>query len=117
MNRLASLSVTFLLLAFNAPAQMKSSPLSGSDSPLTVEVKQDVEVTHEIVGGQERGKLYFDTPASKGIVIKKGSKFEMLAVLGEGGCRIRFQGREYGLASCPWLPGFRDHQVDVFRIR
>jgi hypothetical protein len=35
----------------------------------------------------------------------------------EGGCRIRFQRREYEIASCWWREGFSDHHADIFVVK
>lgn len=111
---------TFLFLAFVfllAPKVPAQKYTSSSRLPLTVEVQKDVEVTHETVGGQEKGKLYLGGPlSSKDFVIKKGQRFQMTAVHQEGGCRIRFENRQYDISSCPWLEGFTDHQAGVFRV-
>ena len=116
MRRFASFSVILLFLALGIPAQKEPNRPKGAHLPVTVEVKQDVEATHESVGGQLRGKLYLGGRASKDFLLKKGQRFQMVAVGQEGGCRIRFESREYDLSSCPWLEGFRDHQADIFSI-
>src|SRR5215471_17382197 len=83
--------------------------------PVTIEVKQDIEVTRE-VSGQLRGKLYALPLGAEPFWIRKGQRFEMLEELGEGECRIRFEGKEYLASSCPWLEGFTDHQADIFQV-
>jgi len=60
--------------------------------PVTIEVKQDIEVTRE-VSGQLRGKLYALPLGAEPFWIRKGQRFEMLEELGEGECRIRFEGK------------------------
>jgi len=82
-------------------------------SSLTVEVQRDVEVRRSEGGAEKRGTLY----SSKTFVIRKGERFEMVQHLGEGGCRVRFKGQLYDLNSCPWLPGFRDQQADIFKVQ
>jgi hypothetical protein len=82
--------------------------------PVTIEVKQDVPVTNESQAVIGRGKLYSNV--TEPFVLKKGQRFQMVAVGQEGACRIRFGKREFEVASCPWLEGFRDHQRDVFSI-
>jgi hypothetical protein len=84
--------------------------------PITVEVERDVEVTGNTESAERRGILYLDNLKAESFRLKKGQRFQMIAVGQEGGCRIRFDGKEYGLTSCPWLEGFRDHQTDVFRV-
>jgi len=84
--------------------------------PVTIRVTQDVPAVgrgSEPDGGMRRGRLYI---GKSSFVIKKGQTFEMLKEEGEGGCRIRFQKREYSLGSCPWLDGFTDRQGDIFQI-
>ena len=66
---------------------------------------------------QQRGVLYIAGSKSfEPFTIKKGQRFQMLAVLREGGCRIRFERNEYLVTSCPWVDGFTDHQTDVFKV-
>jgi hypothetical protein len=90
---------------------------SGWRLPVTIEVKQDVNVrTSERRPdgsfGQERGSLY----SSEAFQIKKSQRFQMIKIYTEGECRIRFQRKEYDLSSCPWLDGFADHQEDIFKV-
>ena len=59
------------------------------------------------------GRLYIGRGS---FVIKKGQTFQMVKIDGEGGCRIRFETREYSLGSCPWLDGFTDRQADIFEV-
>ena len=77
--------------------------------PVTIEVARDVDVRsseRQSDGryGQLRGTLY----SSEAFRIKKGQRFQMVKIYGEGECRIRFQEKEYDLGSWPWLDGFRD---------
>jgi hypothetical protein len=117
MKSFATFAGIILFLALCVSAQEKHKSSKSADLPVTVEIKQDVEVTHETVGGQVRGKLYLGGgTASKDFVMKKGQRFQMIALRQEGGCRIRFEGKEYELSSCPWLDGFRDHQADIFSV-
>jgi len=99
-----------LLIIFSAPTQV------AGHLPVTVEVKRDVEVTHNTESHESRGKLYLDDVKAKAFWLRKGQRFQMVETGQEGSCRIRFRGKEYGLTSCPWLDGFGDHQSDVFRI-
>lgn len=87
----------------------------GSRPPITVEVERNVEVKCNADDGELRGTLYLASK-SEPFRLTKGQRFQMVAVLQEGGCRIRFDGKEYGLTSCPWLEGFRDHQAEIFRV-
>jgi hypothetical protein len=105
----ATLSLLALWVLFQHPTQSK-------DRPITVEVTQDVEVIHNTKPHQSRGTLYLNDLYTKEFRIKKGQRFQMIQITTECGCRIRFEGKEYGLSSCPWLDGFRDHQSDVFFI-
>jgi hypothetical protein len=104
-----TLSLLTLWVLFSTPTQSK-------DIPITVEVRKDVEVTHNTKPYESRGKLYLTDLNTKEFRLKKGERFQMIQMTGEGSCRIRFEGKEYGLTSCPWLDGFRDHQTDVFVI-
>ncbi len=83
---------------------------------MTIELQRDVEVrksdrlpdgsTHQL-----RATLYADTS----FLLRKGQRLQMIAAYSEGECRVQIDKREYDLASCPWLPGFPDHQTDIFR--
>ena len=99
-----------LLIMFSGPIQ------AAVDLPITIEVKQDVEVAHKADSHESRGKLYLADPQAQSFWLRKGQKFQMVRVDQEGSCQIRFENREYGLTSCPWLRGFRDHQTDIFHI-
>jgi hypothetical protein len=99
-----------LLVILSGPAQVARR------LPVTIEVKRDVEVTHNTEPYESRGKLYLDDVKAKAFRLTKGQRFQMLKIGQEGSCRIRFEEKEYGLTSCPWLEGFRDHQTDVFSI-
>jgi hypothetical protein len=85
--------------------------------PVTIKVLQDVPIRPypQDARGEQRGVLYIGREG-KGFVIKKGQTFQMIKIGQEGGCWIRFEKKEYGPPSCPWLDGFRDHQTDIFRI-
>jgi len=83
--------------------------------PVTIEVKQDVEVT-QAYSQESRGKLRLDDVKAQAFRLRKGQRFQMVKIGQEGSCRITFEGKEYGLTSCPWLDGFTDHQTDVFSI-
>ena len=109
--------VPLLLASPAGHASAQTATSDGRSLPLTIQVTQDVPVKiserrPDGSGGQERGTLYSNTSFR----ISKAQQFEMTEILGEGGCRIDFQGSNFELSSCPWLPGFRDHQADVFRV-
>jgi hypothetical protein len=99
--------VIALAIVLSFPAQV-AGPL-----PVTIEVKRNVEVTHYTDPHQSRGKLYLEDAKAKAFRLTKGRRFQMVQIGKEGSCRIRFDGNEYGLTSCPWLEGFSDHQTDV----
>ena len=85
--------------------------------PATIEALQDVPAHLEDLPTQQRGVLYIVGPKSfRPFTIKKGQRFQMLRVLREGECRIRFEKNEYLVSSCPWLEGFTDHQAEVFEV-
>ena len=98
-----------LLMIFSVSAQ------ASEHLPLTIEVQKDVEVT-EAYSQESRGKFHLDDVKAQGFLLRKGQRFQMVKIGQEGSCRITFEGKEYGLTSCPWLEGFRDHQIDVFSI-
>jgi len=98
-----------LFMIFGALAQVSRQ------LPVTIEVKQDVEVT-QAYSQDSRGKLRLDNVKAQAFRIRKGQRFQMVKIGQEGSCRITFEGEEYGLTSCPWLDGFTDHQTDVFSI-
>ena len=84
-------------------------------APVTIEVTRDVRATEHAGPSEERGTLYLQDAHAPSFWMRKGQRFQMLKAGSEGSCQIEFQGRKYRLTSCPWLPGFRDHQSDIFR--
>ena len=84
--------------------------------PLTIEVRQEVWVIRNSQPSESRGVLYLGSSTVEPFRLHTGQRFVMMRRRSEGGCRIRFQGREYEITSCPWLEGFRDHQSDVFKV-
>ena len=85
--------------------------------PATIEALRDVPVYVKEIPGQQRGVLYIsDSKSLKPFTIKKGQRFQMLRILREDECRIRFEKNDYLVSSCPWLDGFTDHQTDVFSV-
>ena len=101
-----------LLISSIVVAKEDTVEFCESDLPLTIEVTQDVQVKSSESGGQQCGTLY----AAADLRIGKGQRFQMITIGQEGGCRIMFQDAEHDLSSCPWLPGFRDHQQEIFLV-
>jgi hypothetical protein len=102
MNTLA------LLALMGLAAQAQTNP--NWHLPATIEVLRDVKAGR---GAYERGKLGLDADE---FVLKKGERFQMIEIHGEGGCRIRITRAEYDLASCYWLEGFADSEADIFKV-
>lgn len=84
-------------------------------APDTIEVTRDVEVTHNTSSSEARGTLHLQDVHALPFWIREGQRFQTLNAGSEGSCQIAFKGRKYGLTSCPWLPGFTDHQSDIFK--
>lgn len=87
--------------------------------PVTIKVTQDVSVEpypHNPPKGR-RGVLYVGR-LEKVFQIKSGQTFQMVNAPrdSEGGCRIRFDKKEYEVLSCWWLDGFTDPQEDIFVV-
>jgi len=106
------MTIIMLIALLSLPPQVTNA----TRLPVTIEVKKDVEVTHNYLNYEPRGKLYFDGRDGKPFVLKKGQRFQMVEIGQEGGCRIKVGEMEYGITSCPWLKGFADHQTDLFRV-
>ena len=100
-------TVAFLII-FSASTQV------AGHLPVTIEVKRDVEVSHNAASHESHGKLYLGDAKAKAFRLKKGQRFQMVKIGQEGSCWIRFANKEYRLTSCPWLDGFRDHQTEIF---
>jgi hypothetical protein len=82
--------------------------------PAIVEALRDVEV-HPLIDptlGEQRGVLY----SGETFQIRKGERFQMIKIYGEGGCRIRFKNREHDVSSCHWLEGFSDPEADIYKV-
>jgi len=77
---------------------------------------QDIEVAHNPQPYEVRGKLYREEQKAKAFQLRKAQRFQKVEIGAEGSCRIRFQGEDYHLTSCPWLDGFSDHQTDFFHV-
>lgn len=86
--------------------------------PVTIEVTQDVSLEpYEIERERVRAILQFFNDETE-VVIRRGQRFQMVSSVGqmEGGCRIRFQKKDYEVSSCYWREGFGDHQSDIFVV-
>ena len=85
--------------------------------PVTIEAVRDVTIRRpdtRLNRRQPRGVL--DGPNNDPIIIKKGMRFLMVEVMGEGGGVIEFERQRFTQSSCWWLDGFTDHQADFFRV-
>ena len=58
-----------------------------SHLPVTIEVKQGVEVT-EAYSQESRGKLHLDNVKAQAFRPRKGQRFQMVKIGQEGSCRI-----------------------------
>ena len=83
-----------------------------ADSVVTIELLRSVRVRRPVLGREQRATLYGDTI----MTLRAGERLQMLRRGLEGGCVLRVRGRDMSVSSCPWLPGFRDPQADVFRV-
>ena len=100
------------VLCATATLSVEAGPVwDGESLPLTIEVTQDVPVSPRYCVNQPRATL-----CGAEFTINKGQRFHVVEMLQEGGCRIVFLGTSHELASCPWMPGFRDHQADIFKV-
>lgn len=108
---------TMVALTGSGPAVHAGERVAGQTKwqlPVTIEALQDVPVRADGGSRQVRGVLNVAVPEP--FTIRKGQRFQMVAILQEGGCRIEFEQRQFNVSSCPWLDGFRDHQADVFAV-
>ena len=104
---------TFLLAAAQSDAQdLQSDSWDGVTVPVTIEVTRDVPVKASQGYFQERGTLYSSTD----FVIPKGERFRTVELGAEGSCEIEYQRERFPLSSCPWMPGFTDHQSDIYVV-
>lgn len=111
LTNMHTLLIALVVLA--SPLQIAAQ----KPKPIIVEAQRDVEIrtSEQLPDGrsyQMRGVLYADSSFQ----LRKGQRFHTIAIYSEGGCRIRLDEREYMLRSCPWLPGFTDHQSDTFKV-
>jgi len=113
-NRYAThcLTVGVVLLATVARSAVADPVWDGKSLPIGIEVTQDVPVGQRYCASFQRATLCSDGD----FTIRKGQRFRMVEVLQEGGCRFEFLGSRHESPSCPWLPGFRDNQFDIFAI-
>jgi hypothetical protein len=101
-----------LIAAFEA-----GQSAAGWRLPATIEALTDVPARLNDTQKQQRGVLYVASPKPfRPVTIRKGQRFQMITILREGECRIRFEKNEYLVSSCPWLEGFTDRQTDVFEV-
>jgi hypothetical protein len=101
------------ILAAVAQDESTTPPPGDADLPVTISILQDVQVNAvaENPGADAASRYSLVT-----LGFRKTQQFQMIDIHLEGGCRILFEDREYDMASCPWLPGFRDHEEDIFKV-
>jgi hypothetical protein len=103
----------FVLVSAPSAAQdPQSVPWDGIAVPITIEVTRDVPVKASQGPWQERGTLY----SGADFVIPKGARFRMIERGAEGSCKIEYQQQRFELSSCPWMPGFTDHQSEIYVV-
>lgn len=93
------------------------------EPPVTIKVTQDVSLEPYQRDREKqhiRGILQFflGDGEKEAVVIRRGQTFQMVSSVGqmEGGCRIRFQKKDYEIASCWWREGHVDRQADIFVV-
>ncbi len=107
-----------MVVAGCAKAPSPSDPRE--PTPSSIEVTEDVSLEpyeYEREGKRFRAILQFFNDEEK-VVIRRGQRFQMISSVGqmEGGCRIRFEGKDYELASCFWQGGFADNRSNIFVV-
>lgn len=106
--------VGLALTAAQVPPRAPTTAWYRRHLPVTIRVNQDVTVTPGTRSEEERRpgtlRIYADFV---GFQIKKGQTFQMIKLLGEGACRIRFARKTYDL-ECPWLEGFARRETDIY---
>ena len=113
MWRLATVALLWMRLDGVTSAQVPWSVRL----PITIEVKRDVEVlTWDYRRAEARGTLYLGLVDATGFRLRRGQRFQVIKVEGEGQCWIRVLGKKYLLMSCPWFEDYRDHQSDIFAV-
>lgn len=85
---------------------------SASAEHITVRPLRDVPVMRGGAVQEQRGVLYGDTA----MVLPRGTMLISTPDVGEGSCRVYAGALRIALSSCPWLPGFRDHQSEIFAV-
>jgi hypothetical protein len=106
-----------LLLACSTLCLAAELRWDGKTVPITVQALKDVSVRptqQQASSGNrmERGVLY----SRDSFLISAGQLFTVVALEREGMCTIEYSGKKHSLLSCPWMDGFTDRQVDVFKI-
>jgi hypothetical protein len=113
LSRLAMAGGCALRLDVGASAQVPWSV----KLPITIEVKQDVEVRRwDFRRREARGTLYLGEPDTSEFSLRRGQRFQVVKIEGEGQCWIRVLGKKHLLMSCPWFEDYSDHQNDVFEM-
>jgi hypothetical protein len=113
MLQLATVALLWMRLDLVTSAQVPWSVRL----PITIEVKQDVEIlTWDYKRPEARGTLYLALVDATGFRLRRGQRFQVIKIEGEGQCWIRVLGKKYLLMSCPWFEDYRDHQSDIFEV-
>lgn len=106
------------------PASTAERAAPPTEVPVTIAVTRDVMLkryskAREQQRPRELLQFFSASKEEKSVAIRRGEIFQMVSKAGqmEGGCRIRFQGLEYEIASCWWLDGFSDQRSDIFVIK
>ena len=106
-----------LSLPAYSQARERTFVIDGWNLPVTVVVLKDVQVATSEQMIEESLQPFSGSRSSSLVLgIRKAAQFQMVEIHGEGGCLITFEDKDYRLASCPWLPGFRDHEEDTFMV-
>ncbi len=71
------------------------------DLPVTIETQENVEVSHNSLPFESRGRLYLDDLNTQPFRLRKGQRFQMIKIGTEGGCRIKVKENEYNLTAVP----------------
>lgn len=104
------------------PKALPSLPVTlRTPLPVTIKVTQDVSLEPYRRDREEqriRAMLQFFNKGENAVVIRRGRTFQMVSHERqmEGGCRIRFEKKDYDLAMCFWLDGYTDHRSDIFAV-
>lgn len=84
--------------------------------PVTIEALKPIVVRTNANDRRLRGVLFVAGRPGLKMDIKKGQRFSMTKLLGDGGCTIMIKKAEYDAPSCPWLDGFTDHEREFFKV-